>query len=392
MKRITVIIITFILLLNSPISFADTKVNVNARAALLIEETSGEVLFSKNVKERFAPASITKLMTYLVAIEAVEKGKVSLEDIVTISDQAANEKGASYRLKAGEKIKLRELIETMMIVSANDAAFAIAEHVGVSMENFVRMMNEKAKELGMVDTHFVNPNGMPEVGEGNRMSAKDIGILAKYIIQHHKEEILPLTDQEFYQNSKRNFYKKSTNGLLKVIPNVDGLKTGYTSEAGFCLTSTMNVNKESEDEKDFRLISVILGTKSDWSRVRESEKLLNYGMDNFIKKRIIKVKEPIEEINLWESKELPIKLLAKENAWGFGEKDKIEKGREVALLEEMPFPIVKGQKLGEVKVTLYNDKVITMDLISDRDVKKIPFKVFIKNFWSVLGSLISNVM
>jgi D-alanyl-D-alanine carboxypeptidase len=260
------------------------------------------------------------------------------------------------------------------------------------MEDFVKMMNEKANRLGMVATHFVNPNGMPEVGEGNRMSARDIGILAKYIIRNYKEEILPLTDQEFYQNPERNFYKKSTNGLLKVIPNVDGLKTGYTSEAGFCLTSTMNVNKQSEDEKDFRLISVILGTKSDWSRVRESEKLLNYGMDNFIKKRIIKVEEPIEEINLWEAKELPIKLLAKENVWGFGEKNKIEKGREVALLEDMPFPIVKGQKLGEMKVTLYNDKVITMDLISDRDVKKIPFKVFIKNFWSVVGSLISNVM
>ncbi|QZY54974.1 D-alanyl-D-alanine carboxypeptidase family protein [Crassaminicella profunda] len=392
MRRYIAIIITCILLLASPSSFADAKVKVNARAALLMEETSGEILFSKNVEERFAPASITKLMTYLVAIEAVEKGKVSMNDLVTISDRAANEKGASYRLKAGETIKLSELMEAMMIVSANDAAFAIAEHVGSSMESFVKMMNAKAKELGMVNTNFVNPNGMPEKGEGNMMTAKDIGILAKYIIQHHKEELLPLTDQEFYQNPERNFYKKSTNGLLKIIPEVDGLKTGYTSEAGFCLTSTMNVKKKDENEQDFRLISVVLGTKSDWNRVHESERLLNYGVANFMKKRIINVEEPIQEIKLWGAKELPIELLAKENAWAFGQKNAIEKSREISLLDTMPFPVVKGQKLGEVKVTLYNDKVITMDLISDRDVKKIPFKVFIKKFWSIFSSLIANIM
>ncbi|QXM07100.1 D-alanyl-D-alanine carboxypeptidase family protein [Crassaminicella indica] len=392
MKRVTAIFITFIFLLNSTFSFADVKVKINARAALLMEEESGEILFSENIDESFAPASITKLMTYLVAMEAVEKGQISMNDLVTISPRAAREAGASYRLKAGEIIKLRELIEAMLIVSANDAAFAIAEYVGGSMENFVKIMNEKAKEIGMVNTHFVNPNGMPEKDEGNMMTAKDIGILVKYIMDHYKEEILPLTDQEFYQNKRRNFYKKSTNGLLKVIPDVDGLKTGYTREAGFCLAATMNVKKKNENEKDFRLISVVLGTESDFNRIHESEKLLNYGIANFTKRRIIKSEEMIGKINLWGAKELPIKLLAKKDAWAFGVKNGIEKSREISLLDKMPFPIIKGQKLGELKVTLYNGKVITMDLISDRDIKKIPFKVFITKFWSVFSSLISNIM
>lgn len=390
MKKIISIITVCIFVLNFSLSFAQDGLDINAKAVLLMEEESGEILFSKNIDEKFAPASITKLMTYLITMEAV--GKVSMDDGVFISEKADNERGSSYKLKAGEVIKLGELVKAMMIVSANDAAMAIAEHVGGDEQTFVKMMNEKAKVLGMKNTHFVNPNGMPEKEDGNLMSAHDISILSKYLIDNYKKELLTLTDQEIYENPKRNFYKENTNGLLKIIPEVDGLKTGYTDQAGWCLTSTMIVKKKNENEKDFRLISVVLGTENELSRVKESKKVLEYGVSNFQNKRIIKSKEMVQSINLWGAKKLPIELLANEDLWAFGLKKGLEKGREVSLLDTMPFPIKKGQKLGELKVTLYNDKVIKVDLISDRDVDKIPFWVIITKFWKIIPSVFSSII
>lgn len=390
MKKIIAIITVFIFVLNFSFSFAQDEVDINAKAVLLMEEKSGKILFSKNIKEKFPPASITKLMTYLMTMEAL--GKVSMDDGVFISEHAAKERGASYKLKPGEILTLGELVKAMMIVSANDASMAIAEYIGGDEENFVKMMNQKAKALGMNSTHFVNPNGMPEKEAGNKMSAHDIAILSKYLIEHYKEELLTLTDQEFYENPERNFYKENTNGLLKIIPQVDGLKTGYTNEAGWCLTSTMIVKKENENEQDFRLIGVVLGTENEWSRVHESKKLLEYGKTNFVNKKIVKSKEMIQEINLWGTKKMPIQLLAKKDVLAFGLKEGLEKGREVTLLDTMPFPIHKGQKLGELKLTLYDDKVIQVDLVSDRDVKKIPFGVLITKFWNILSSVFSSIL
>ncbi|TCO71067.1 D-alanyl-D-alanine carboxypeptidase family protein [Marinisporobacter balticus] len=390
MKKIITIITVFIFILNFSFSFAQDEVAINANAVLLMEEKSGEILFCKSIKKKFPPASITKLMTYLVTMEAI--GKVSMDDDVFISEKAVNERGVSYKLKQGETIKLGELVKVMMIVSANDAAMAIAEYVGGDEGNFVKMMNESAKALGMNNTHFVNPNGMPEKEVGNEMSAHDIAILAKYLINHYKEELLVLTDQEFYENPERNFYKQNTNGLLKIIPEVDGLKTGYTDEAGWCLASTMLVKKKNENEQDFRLISVVLGTESEWSRVKESKKLLEYGAMNFANQKIVKSKEMVQEINLWGAKKLPIQLLAKKDLWAFGLKEEIEKGRVVSLLDTMPYPIDKGQKLGELNITLYNEKIIQVDLISDRDVKKIPFWVLITKFWKVVASVFSSIL
>ncbi|WP_053955417.1 D-alanyl-D-alanine carboxypeptidase family protein [Inediibacterium massiliense] len=389
MKKITALICAMILAANISFSYGQ-DIEIKGKAALLMEEETGKILYEKNIKEVFPPASITKLMTYLVTMDEIQKGKISLEDEVIISERASKERGASYHLVSFEKIKLKELIEVMMIVSANDAAFAISEHVGGSMENFVNMMNQKAKDIGLEDTHFDNPNGMPQKDGGNLMTAKDIASLGKYIIDHHKE-ILSLTDQEFYENPMRDFYKENTNKLLKIIPQVDGLKTGYTDAAGYCLASSMQVHKNSEDEKDFRLIAVVLGTDSEEARFRESKKLLEYGSEGFVKKRIVKKNEKIKTIHLWGEKKLPITLLAKEDIWTLGPKEKIGKNREILLVKKMPYPISKGQKIGELKVTTYDGKMIKTDLVSDRDIRKLSFKLFITNFFHIFASVFSNM-
>ncbi|WP_129596667.1 D-alanyl-D-alanine carboxypeptidase family protein [Anaerophilus nitritogenes] len=389
MKKIIVLVFIMVLVANMSISYGQ-DIDIKGKAALLMDEETGKILYEKNIKEVFPPASITKLMTYLVTMDEIQKGKISLEDEVIISERAARERGATYHLVSGEKIKLKDLIEVMMIISANDAAFAISEHIGGSMEDFVYMMNEKAKEIGLNDTHFYNPNGMPQKNGDNLMTAKDIAFLAKHIIDHHKE-VLTLTDQEFYENPMRNFYKENTNKLLKIIPQVDGLKTGYTDAAGYCLASSMKVNKNSEDEKDFRLIAVVLGTDSEEARFKESKKLLEYGSEGFVKKRIVKKHEKIKTIHLWKEKTLPINILAKEDIWTLGPKENIEKSREILLVEKMPYPISKGQKIGELKIDTYDGKIIKTDLLSDKDIRKLPFKIFITNFFHIFASIFSSI-
>ncbi|WZL73262.1 D-alanyl-D-alanine carboxypeptidase [Clostridiaceae bacterium 35-E11] len=394
MKRLisVAIIIVLMIVLAFENTYAQDEINLEAKAALLMEAGSGEVILEKNIHQQLPPASITKMMTYLIAMEAVKTGKVTMEDEVRISSRAAKEKGASYKLREGEKIKLGELIEVMMIVSANDAAWAIAEHVGGNVENFVQKMNEKAEELGMTKSYFVNPNGMPEPKEGNLMTARDIAVLTKYIIDYYEKNVLPLTDKGFFQNPIRNFYKENTNGLLKVLPEVDGLKTGYTDEAGYCLVSTMKVKKKEVDEQDFRLISVVLGTADEQKRVVESQKLLSYGYTHYTKRRILAAEEKVGQMNLWKIKELPMELKAKEDAWAVGPKKRLVKSRELILLPKISVPVAKGDKLGELKITLYNDRVITVDVVSDRDIKEISFSIYMKRFWMILQSLFANVI
>lgn len=394
MKRLISIGIVVVLIITLTFEniYAQNRINMEAKAALLMEAESGEIIFQKNIMKQLPPASITKMMTYLLAMEAVKAGEVTMEDEVLISSRAAKEKGASYELQEGERVKLGELIEAMMIISANDAAWAIAEYIGGDVENFVRKMNGKAGELGLEKSYFVNPNGMPEPEEGNLMTAMDIAVLTKYLMDHYKKQLLPLTDREFFENLTRHFYKENTNGLLKVIPEVDGLKTGYTDEAGYCLVSTMKVKKKAEDEQDFRLISVVLGTVDEYKRVAESQKLLEYGYTHYAKKRIFSAGEKVGQMNLWNIKELPIELKVKEDVWAVGPKKGLVKNHVLSILPKISVPIDKGEKLGELKITLYNDRVITTDVVSDRAVKEIPFSIYIKRFWMILQGCFSNLL
>jgi D-alanyl-D-alanine carboxypeptidase (penicillin-binding protein 5/6) len=377
-------IVVFIFLLHFSSVWAQEPLEIHAKSVLLLEAESGEILFQKNTEHGLPPASITKLMTYLVAMDALQEGKATMEDQVKISPQAANQKGANYQLKSGEEVRLGELVAAMMIVSANDAAWAIAEHIGGDAAHFVTMMNQKSDALGLDGTYFINPNGMPEKGIENRMTAKDIGELARYLLKHHKQDLLALTDRECYENVERNFKKENTNGLLKVIPAVDGLKTGYTDKAGYCLVSTMNVEGKKEDEADFRLIAVVLGTESNQKRVEESQKLLRYGQTNYVKKRVVKAGEKVSQIYFCDIKSLPIGLVAKEDMWVFGPKEGLVNSKKMNVLPQNSFSILKGQKLGTLMITLSNKKNRTIDLLSDREIKETFLSMVLKKIWSMV--------
>ena len=393
MRYFIIILITifFMVLAPIPMAYGQEDLTNNVRAALLIEAETGKILYQKNPEMLLEPASITKLMTYLLAMEAIERGEVHPEDQVSISSRAAAQGGASYDLRVNEEIRLSELLEAMMIVSANDATTAIGEHVGGNEENFVDLMNSRAKELGLKDSSFVNPNGMPKKPQGNMMTASDMAILSRYIIEKYGAELLSLTDREVYRNEDRGFIKESSNNLLKIIPDVDGLKTGFTNSAGYCLISTMEVKANLEDEDSFRLIAIVLGAESIQERADVSKKLLEYGKENFVKKRILYAGEKISEIRLWDLEAYPMDLVSKEDIWLFGPKEKLVKTKVIDIPSNKHYSIHQGQKLGELHMTLNNDDVIIIELISKDSFKQIPLLIYMKRFWSIALGLYKSI-
>lgn len=371
-------------------SYAKEDINSYVKAAILIDQESGRILYQKNAEEKRPFASLTKMMTFLIALENIENNKVSKNDIVEISKYSAKTKGSSYKLKEQENVELIELMKALMIVSGNDAAVAIAEHIGGSEKNFVKMMNEKARNIGMNQTFFINPHGLPFYDPKGDMSspkenistAKDLSILAKYLLDNYEEEVISITSMKTYSNPKRNFVGSNTNSLLRNIPQVDGLKTGYSGQAGYCLAFTMNKNDNNQEKTDFRLIGIVLGAGNSKHRTKGSSNLLQYGKDNFIKEKVISKNEFVNKLYLWEMKNLPVNLKAKNDLHIVKMKEEIITKK--INLNNISYPVRKGDKIGEINVIGENKDIIgRVDLISDTEIKWIPidslFKLIGKN-------------
>jgi len=260
-----------ILILTSFTAFANIDVSSDISAAVSGDLETGKIFYEHNIDEVVAIASTTKIMTYLVAREAIEKGEVSEDDIVKVSQYAASTKGSSFGLKPGEEITLGTLIDVILIVSGNDAAVAIAEHVGGSEEAFVQRMHETAEKIGLTTAKFINPNGMPidlEETDQNFMSTRDLFELTRYIIKNYPD-VLKITDSESLVLIDRGYEKASTNPLLPEMEVVDGFKTGYTDKAGLCLISTVPVVIEEDTNMNRRVISVVMGARSHTDRINK---------------------------------------------------------------------------------------------------------------------------
>lgn len=372
--------------------FAQQDPRVSSRAALLMELQSGQILWSKELDKIQPPASITKLMTYHLVMDAVEVGKIALEDRVIISEMAAGERGTRYNLEAGETVSLEKLIEAMMIVSGNDAAFAIGEYVEGSKAAFVKRMNEEAQRLGMKDTYFVNPHGLPESGKENMSSARDVAILSKYLIERYEKHLLEVTAMENFEDPQREIYRKNTNNLLKVLPGVDGLKTGFTNAAGFCLVSTLGIEPEKEGEESFRLIAVVLGAPNDQQRVADSKNILEYGKQNFTRQKVFGAGDVVERIYLWNMADLELGLTLEQDLSLFGPKTGIIKKQDIQMSEDISFPLKAGDKVGELRLTLYDDQELHVDLISDRTYNRLPIRARMTRWWWGFSGLLVGLL
>lgn len=340
-------------------------VKVTSPSAILIESRSGRVLYQKNSHERRNPASVTKIMTLIVAYDALRDGKVKLEDQVTVSDEAHKQIGTIIFADTGETFKLEELLLSVAVGSANDAAVSVAEHVAGSVDAFVQLMNAKAKELGMNDTQFMNPTGLS--ADGHMTSAYDIALMSRYAANNYPE-LMKLTAiygadlQVPWRKNGPTFRLWNNNKLLTWYSGADGLKTGWTEAAGYCLAATAVKN-------GVRMISVIMGADSAKVRNAEAARLLDYGFANYTSVVLAAGDKKFGPVQVRRGK-LPAIEVVPRTTFGVsvakGEQGKVK--TEVRLPKRLEAPVTKGQAVGEIIATLDGKEIGVMELVAPVDV------------------------
>lgn len=342
-------------------TFNEEGIDVDARSALLIEPTSGKILFEKNADEKFAPASVTKVMTMLLTMEAVDNGKISLSDKVTCSENAKKMGGSTMLLDTGEVRTVEELLKGVAIASGNDAAVALAEYLGGTEEAFVEMMNKRAQELGMTNTTFKNCNGLPK--EGHLSTARDISIMSLELLKH--PTILKYTGTYMETISEGRLSPielVNHNKLVRFFEGCDGLKTGYTQEAKYCISATATRN-------GVRMLSVIMGAPTYKIRNRDAGMLMNYGFSKYEGKKMLAKDEEVESIYLSKNTDKFFIAKAKDDLIAIipkGENKEVEKK---IIIDELKKEYKEGDIVGKCEVYLGEDKIGEVELYSDRDVK-----------------------
>lgn len=352
----------------------------SAKSAILIEYSTGKVLYEKNSNERLAPASMTKIMTMLLTMEAIDQGKINMNSMINISSNAASMGGSQMFLEANTSVKLEELLKGLAIASANDAAVAIAENIGGSVENFVSMMNEKAKNLGLENTNFVNPHGLDT--DNHYSSAHDMAIMARELIKH--EEILKFTstyEDYFNKSDGSRTWLVNTNKLVRFYKGVDGLKTGYTKNAMYCLTATAKKN-------NIRFITVLMGEISSDVRSKETTELLNYAFSTYKLNTIVSKNQSLGEIKIEKGMKNKANLVVKED---INEVEKInQKSNEYNFnikTNKIIAPVKKGDIVGSVEIKDSDGLIVREEeLTIDEDINKISYlKLLLKNFKLLLS-------
>lgn len=375
MKKIFLFCFMFIFLIGS-VGATDIGLAKNSESAILIEASTGKILFEKEKDKKMAPASMTKIMTMLLAMEAIENGKLNLEDEVLISKRAQSMGGTQIYVEAGSNVKVHDLLKGMGIASANDAAVAIAEKIGGTVENFVNMMNERARDLGCKNTTFKNPHGLDE--DGHLTTAYDMALMARELVKHELAIKISSTFDEYINVSGENHWLVNTNKLIKFYKGIDGLKTGYTDKAGYCLTATMNKN-------NMRLISVVMKSNTKDNRSSDTIGMMEYGYSMYGSETILNKKDYSGVINIKGSENRNYKYYLENDIKIIVDKDRkdIKYTTEVKL-NDVKAPIEKGSKVGEL-ILKYDNNTYTYDLVIHDEVKKATFlKIFFSNLKDVV--------
>lgn len=353
-----------------------------SESAILIEPTTNTILYELNKDERKAPASMTKLMTMLIIVEEIDKGNIKLNDMVTISQNAADMGGSQVFLEANMEIEVEQLLKGIAIASGNDAAVAMAEYIAGSTDEFVEMMNQKVKELGLVNTHFANVHGLDT--DDHYSTAYDMAQIARELLKH--ELILDYTslyEDYLIKPDGSKTWLVNTNKLVRFYDGVDGLKTGYTENAKYCLTATAKREK-------IRFITVTMGVDSSEHRSNDTTSMLNYGFANYKINNVVKRGQVIGEIEIKGGKKNIGEMVAKEEI-----NDLIKKGDKKDYSynikrKNIKAPILKGDVVGTLEVIDNNGKKVkTIDLVSKESVNKHSFfSLFGKLFKQIVGGFI----
>lgn len=344
--------------------------SVEAKGAVLIDAESGEALFQQDAHKELPLASVTKVMTMLLVMESVENGKITLDDEVTISERAASMGGSQMYMEVGETHPVRELMEGVAMASANDGCVALAEYVAGSEEIFVERMNARAKELGMVDTHFVNTNGLPVADHYS--SAYDIAVMSKKLYAFEETHKWFTTWQSTITvglpGKEKEFRLTNTNKLIKAYPGCNGIKTGFTNDAGFCLSA-------SATRDDTHLIAVALGCQTSKIRNAQVAKLFDYGFANYEAAVVAEKGDIVGEMRIAHGTPETVHLVAGEKMTALtakGEKDTVTS--EISLNENIPLPLKAGEKVGEMVVYKSGTEVGRYPVLAEKSVEKASFK------------------
>lgn len=346
--------------LNDP---ATDNLATNAKSALIMEASTGKIVFEKNIHERYAPASMTKMMSLLLIMENIEEGKLSWDEEITTSAHASSMGGSQIFLQVGEKMSVRDLIRGIAIASGNDATVALAEKIGGTEEGFVKMMNDKAKALGLKNTNFKNAVGLDE--ENHYSSAYDMAVIASNLVKY--EKILEYTGTyEGYlrEGTDRKFWLVNTNKLVRFYQGVDGLKTGYTNEAGYCLTATAK-------KDNMRLITVVMGYPTANQRNSETSAMLDYGFNSYYIENLISTKTSLGKIELLKGDIQNVDIIPLESVNILNKKTDSKRNVDYRIeTYKVEAPIKVGDVVGKLKV-IENDKVINeIDLTVSENVNK----------------------
>ena len=379
MKRCATLFTAMLLLISLvPVEARAVDLPIHSRAAVLMEKETGQVLYAQNEHEQLEPASVTKVMTLLLVMEAIDSGTLHYDDMVTASDYASSMGGSQIFLKAGEQMTVEDLLKGVCVASGNDACVALAEHLAGVTELFVAQMNNRAKELGMNDTNFVNCNGLP--AEGHVTSAYDIALMSRELILHHPD-IRRFTTIWMDTLRGGEFQLSNTNKLIRFYDGATGLKTGSTDSAGYCISATA-------EKEGMELIAVTLKADTSSDRFEDAKALLNYGFSTYT---VLDAGEGVELTPV------PVELGTAETVTPVlsdqGRRLLVERSqaagveRTVELAESVEAPVEAGQQLGQVTVTAGDTVVAAVPILAGEAVPRLTWSdMFLRMLrWAVTG-------
>ncbi len=364
MKRILVLLmLSTLFIFPFNVRAEELKLAENAKSAIIIEASTGKIIYEKNADEKLVPASMTKMMSMLLIIENIENGVLKWNQKITVSENASSMGGSQILLETGEKMTVQDLFKGVAIASGNDAVVALGEAIAGSEEGFVDMMNKRAKELNLKNTNFKTPHGLDAANHYS--SARDMSLIAKELVKHKKVlEFTSIYEDYLRENTDKKIWLVNTNKLVRFYDGVDGLKTGYTKDAGYCLTATA--------KKDgMRIIAVVMGEPDSKTRNKEVSEMLDYSFAQYKVEDLLKNKQSLGKYEVTKAKQKYVEVVPKDEATVLRKKsEKVGNATYEVKLNDLTAPIKNGDVVGKLNIKENGKHIRTIDLTIKTDIKK----------------------
>lgn len=377
MKKIIFCLLCSLLLIPN-VKAEEISLAPSAKSVILMEASTGNVIYERNADEKLAPASMTKIMSMLLIMESIENNIISWDQMITVSENASSMGGSQILLETGEQMKVEDLFKGIAIASGNDAVVALAEAIGGSEDNFVRMMNKKAKELGLKNTNFKNPHGLDEANHYS--SARDMAIMARELVKHEKVlQYSSIYETYLRENLDTKVWLVNTNKLVRFKEGVDGLKTGYTKTAGYCLTATAKKN-------NMRLISVVMDEPTSTIRNSETSEVLDYGFAQYEIDELLNRNSVLGKKEVNNGKKRYVEIVPTEDITFLNKKmDTKVLATYKIKVNQIKAPVKKGDKIGTLYVYDNNKLLKEVDLTVKEEIKKANIiEMYLRNLKDIL--------